>query len=409
MRRFILSALLAVFAVLQGWSQDKELSAKASELLKNAVMFVDAGMFESAQTEFDYLLKEYPDNYVVVYEYCYMLYAQKRYDEILKLEKKLLGLKGVEPKAYQLIGNIYDMTGRSDKARKVYNEGLKRFPGSGALYLELGNVEWEKKDYTKAFPFYLQGMKAEPSFASNYFRAALLGLSTDELRVWGLVYAETEILLAPNNESRHADMANGIREVLLNNIKITLAPDSSSAKVTLVPSRVITLDPSDNKAGISFPSVYEGCTMSAIAGFLYNKEEFRATIPQLIELRKGIVETYFTVTKNLFGNSMYLLPYQKSVIDAGHWEAYNYFLFSPVAEDEFDKWYESNSEKFQAFVEWFNSDPFHLDDEHTVGQLTIDRDARSIDLVEAMAISAGLRIENHEKPDSDLESEPESE
>ena len=56
--------------------------------------------------------------------------------------------------------------------------------------------------------------------------------------------------------------------------------------------------------------------------------------------------------------------------------------------DEFETWRKENSEKYDAFIEWFLEHPFKLDKDHTVGKNSIFNDYRKIDMTEAVEIQA---------------------
>ena len=117
---------------------------------------------------------------------------------------------------------------------------------------------------------------------------------------------------------------------------------------------------------------------------------FTGSLSQLIELRRGLVESYFSVTDDLFGNSMYLLEFQKKIIDAGHWEAYNYYLFCQCFPDEFEAWYSADSAPLDAFIAWFNNEPFSLGNGRSVDLMQIYDNYRPLDMTQALLIQASL-------------------
>lgn len=363
---------------------------EAFETLKRAVALGNEGMYEAALTDFDNLAERFPDNYVVQYERLFALYHLQRFDDVAKEAKKLVKHKDADPMVFQMYGNVLDILGKPDEARKVYHKGLERFPTAGFLYLELGNLDFMSGKYADALDNYNEGIDVQPGFASNYYRGAMICFLSERAKVWALVYAETAILLAPNKEDRKSEMSEKIRNCLRDNIRIEVSGDSAKASVTLVPDRKMILNRDGDIVYLDFPGIYEGCTVGAVTDFVAHKKPFSATIAQLIELRRGIVEAYFACTDNLYGNSMYLLPFSKSVIDAGHWEAYNYFIFDSCVPDEYNAWIKENEEKMMAFVDWYNQQPFTLDATHTVGVGQIYSDYRPLNLVESLAVQSDL-------------------
>lgn len=370
-----------------------ELSETDRQLLHNAVELVDGGMSESAMEDFDILANKYPKNYIVRYERAYALYTLRRYDDVIKEQKFLLKSKEANELTYQLVGNAYDMTGERKKAAGIYSDGLKKFPDSGPLHLELGNLCFLDHEYFKAIDYYNKGIVVAPNFASNYYQAATLYFMLDDWKVWGLVYAETEILLAPSNEGRHRHMASLIVDCFRESISLDYG-DNPTLSVSLVPERALNFNTDTNIVYLGFPGVYEGALDQPLFKMFMDKEPFTGSLPQLIELRRGAVEAYYSATDNIYGSSMYLLEFQKKVIDAGHWEAYNYYILGPGYDDDvFGDWYEAHEEEFDAFVEWYNAAPFRLGDGRSVDPRQIYDHYRPVDLMQAMTIQAGLLID----------------
>lgn len=390
MKNKLLTLLTAlIFSAATATANDfTKLPESAQKILRRCVELVDKGMTDVAMDDFDALVKEYPDNYTVRYERMYALYMLGRYSEVAESSKKLLKSPDATPLTFQLCGNAFDNLGQADKARKIYRDGLKKFPEAAMLNLELGVIDLKENKLHDALSQFEDGILADPAFASNYYRAAQLYFDSDNT-AWGLVYGETEILLAPNNEQRCEEMASQIRDTWKNAISFKGTNDSLTVKVSLVKTHNISIDSKGKQAYIDFPGTLEMCAAIALSTDSLLRP-FTGTIAQLSALRKGIVEAYFNMTDNLYGNAMYLLPFQKKVIDAGHWEAYNYFLFSPAAPEEFNQWYEANPKRLEAFIDWFNADPFTLDATHTVSSREIYRDYRQPSLMDALLMQGRL-------------------
>ena len=48
-------------------------------------------------------------------------------------------------------------------------------------------------------------------------------------------------------------------------------------------------------------------------------------------------------------------------MDLTFFEAYNYWLFSKASTDDFMNWMEKNNGKYDAFIDWFLSNPIKVD------------------------------------------------
>lgn len=394
MKRFLL-LIFIIFACLGAWCQDFEddfavLDDTDKELLKGAVELVDNGMAQSALTDFKYLIKKYPDNYLVKFEYLLTLYVLGDYTEVTKNRDYMLKAKESSALGYQIIGNAYDMLGNRKEAERIYNDGLKRFPDSGLLYTELGNFSANAGEYNKAIEYFNQGTVVDPNFAALYYGAASLYFSFEETYVWGLMFADTYILLEPTNMVRCEQMGCAIAECFVENVEVRNENDSLSVSVTLVPDRGISVDQKNGVSYLAFPGVYEGAVTLAAGLMQIQKEKPIGRIEELSALRKGAIEFYYSVSNNMYGNSMYVLEYQKQIIDAGLWDAYSYFIFRGTFPDEFEEWYEENSDRFEEFVDWYNAHPFVLGDGRSVNPIQIFNSYMPIDLMEALRIQAGF-------------------
>ena len=393
-RLLVLSLLmLAGCAVASAQSSDEDYGALADldrEMLQNAVRMVDDGLNDAAQHDLDLLVKKYPDNYLVRYEQLYNFYMMKKYDEVVRHRKFMLRNKHASPLTFQLIGNAYDYMGKREEAAKVYQQGLERFPDSGSLYLECGTLCFMAKEYDKALALYNKGIEVEPNFASNYYRSSVLYFSAQNGVPWGEVYAESAILLAPNNDERHRELADMMVSALRDNITYTRG-DSTVLKVSLATARNLKID-ADNNVYIEFPGLYEGLMTKALSDNLRKTDSLTFDFPQLIDIRRSMVDSYCNIADTLYGNSMYLFEFQKKVIDAGHWEAYNYYIFMNTDEEQWTRWYQwqGGEEKIKAFVDWYNEEPFRLGDGRSVCERQIYDSYPRVDMMKSMTIQAGL-------------------
>ena len=71
---------------------------------------------------------------------------------------------------------------------KMFKKALKKYPNSGPLYNEYGELLWDNKDYS-AIEQWEKGIDVTPSFAGNYYNAASYYYFTKD-KVWTLIYGE---------------------------------------------------------------------------------------------------------------------------------------------------------------------------------------------------------------------------
>ena len=245
--------------------------------------------------------------------------------------------------------------GNHEKAFETYDAGLKLFPKSGKLYLEKGNVYWQKKEYGKALEFYEQGIEADPKFPSNYYRAARVYCSSTE-EVWGMIYGEIFMNLERNTE-RTAEISQLLFDTYKSEIKFT---SDTSFSISFSQNATINVNDLKDPGKMKLPyglGVYEPT-------ILFSMIAFKAIdMNSLDELRSNFVDNYY---KNGHDKTYpnILFSYQKQLKEAGHMEAYNHWILMKGDEDAFNKWQATNKEKWGAFVKWFGENKIQIDDTH---------------------------------------------
>ena len=194
-----ISCVLFLFLSFLTTAQTNKETAK--EKFTQAIELVDKGKFDEGIKLLEESQKLYgEENFTYPYEIAYAYYHKEDYKQAVKiLENAITKYKNPNARAFQLLGNAYDIMGNPKKAIEWYQTGLKKFPNSGELYLELGNLQFQKKEYAKALPFYEKGIEISPQFPSNYYRSTQIYCNSSE-RVWGMIYGEIFMNLERNSE-----------------------------------------------------------------------------------------------------------------------------------------------------------------------------------------------------------------
>jgi tetratricopeptide (TPR) repeat protein len=328
---------------------------KASEKGVKAIELMDKGQFDESIKLLKEAMKLDPESFTYPYEMAYAYYAKADYKEAIKILEKNKKHKEVNDRLFQLLGNSYDLSGNPEKAVAAYDEGLKVFPNSGEIYLEKGNLLWAKEKYVEALDFYEKGIEVNPEFPSNYYRAARIYCHSTE-EVWGMIYGEIFMNLERNSK-RTAEISKLLYDTYKS--QITLVNDSSFS-VSFSKNATINVtdlsDPSKIKLpyGIGF---YEPALM---IGLVPVKSIDQAS---LNSIRSAFVDFYIN-GENQKKYPTNLFDYQKKVKDAGHLEAYNYWILMKGDEDGFAKWQSANTGKWEAFIEWFIANPMKVTDEN---------------------------------------------
>jgi tetratricopeptide (TPR) repeat protein len=348
----IVLVLLFVISQQSFGQSNPEIAVKKA---REAIKLMDNGKYEESIS----LLKEAqeldPDRFVYPYEIAYAQYLQKDYKGASERLEKISTHKDVSERFFQLLGNCYDYMGVSEKAFAIYDQGLKKFPKSGMLLMEKGNIHLIKKEYDKALPYFEQGIAADPMFASNYYRAAMLYCASSE-RIWGVLYGEIFMNLESNSK-RTEDMSRLLYDTYKASIKIT-SDTTGSAEFS---KHILNISQPD---GAKFQIAYE-LTMSLSIAFNILSKNTSLNLSSLNTIRHSFITNWFS-RKHDKDIPNVLFDYNQELMKAGHFEAYNYWLLMKGNEAEFTAWKEANTTKWDSFVEWYNAHLLYLDDTHKV-------------------------------------------
>jgi tetratricopeptide (TPR) repeat protein len=308
---FLLSAFIGFAALAQPESPQE-----------TARSFMRTGDFDNAILVLNNALKQDPNN-LDLQKDLVLSYTYKRdFAKALEVAKPMLERDDADVQTYQAAGNVYKALAMTKDADKMYKKALKKFPSSGPLYSEYGELLWDKKDYA-AIEQWEKGIEADPSYAGNYYNAASYYFFTKD-KIWTLVYGEIFV----NMESL-TERSTEVKRMLLKTYKEKLFAD-------------------DNSAADKNHSDFSKAVMQT-----YNKQSSLTsrgiTIETLNMIRTRFILDWFAnyAAKYPFK----LFDYQQQLIREGMFEAYNEWLFGPVDNlPAFDQWTKTNSEAYSKFT-----------------------------------------------------------
>jgi len=343
-----------MFISLLGQTNDKQ--KKADEYARQAIALIDEQQkYDDAIGLLEKALRLVPKNLIYQYELAYVYYAKKEFAKTIKYLKKNLNKKEATASYYQLLGNAYDLSEKTEKAEQVFLKGIKKFPDAGQLYAELGGIYYRQNNNDKAVAAWEKGIENAPSFASNYYWTTLLYCNSSE-KIWGLLYGEIFLNLEPMTE-RSDEISNLLYHTFSSGIR--LAPTNQDRKLSFSErSRMFLLLEDEQNTKLPFQVLFD---MNFAAGLGDYFEEM--SIENIYRLKKEFVKHWFDGKYDEQYENI-LFEWQKKIIEAGHFEAYCYWLFNLGNPKEFDKWLRKNELPFRKFIVWMGENHLQFDDKH---------------------------------------------
>ena len=350
--KLVLLLFIAVAQIANAQS-NKDIALKKG---KEAIRLMDSGKIDESIALLEETQKLDPEKFDYPYELALAHYMKEDYKGAVKILEKNSDHKNVSDNLFQLLGNCYDILGKTEKAFEAYDVGLKKFPSSGPLYLEKGNVYWGKKDYNKAVGYYEKGIEVDPKFPSNYYRAARIYCNSTE-EVWGLIYGEIFINLESNSK-RTDEISKLLFDTYRSEIKFT-----SDSTMSVSFCKNMTMNVSDmmdtNNIKLPFCMIYEPTLITSIS----LAAERKINLETLSIIKTKFIENYYAMEHDKTHPNI-LFDYENKIVKAGHSEAYNCWLLRKGDEDAFAKWKSSNTTKWENFGMWLADNELKLDEAH---------------------------------------------
>ena len=290
--------------------------------LETARSFMRSGDFDNAILVLNNALKSDKNN-VALQKDLVLAYTYKRdFAKALDIVKPLVEENEADEQTYQVAGNVYRALALYKDGDKLFKKALKKYPQSGPLYNEYGELLWDNKDYS-AIEQWEKGIEVAPSYAGNYYNAASYYFFTKD-KIWTLIYGEIFV----NMESL-TERSTEMKRMLLSTYKEKLFAD---------------LDSKNDKKQSEF---------SKAVAETYNKQSSLTakgiTIETLNMIRTRFILDWYANYASKFPYKLF--DHQQQLIREGMFEAYNAWLFGPVDNlAAFDQWTKSNSDAYAKFT-----------------------------------------------------------
>ena len=281
------------------------------ELLETARSFMQQGDYSNAILVLNRATKADPNNIEITKDLALNYYFQKDNNKALETIRPILDREDADDQCYQIAGNIYKQLEQTKESDKVLRKGIKKFPQSGPLYNDLGELLWAQRDYT-AIKQWEKGIETDPGFSKNYYNACKYYYFTTD-KVWSVLYGETFINIEPL--SSHTPE---IKTILLESYKKLFA-DNDVSKDNV----------DKNKFADAFLQTMQ--KQSGVASNGINPET-------LTMIRARFVLEWFREYAAKY--PVRLFEYQRQLLQEGMFDAYNQWIFGTV----------QNLEAYQAWI-----------------------------------------------------------
>lgn len=279
------------------------------ELQQTAKTFMRAGDYANAVLVLNRARQAEPNNMEVAKDLSLSYYLQKDYSRAMETIKPFLDADNADDQTFQIAANILRQQDEVKEAEKLYKKALKKLPKSGPLYNDLGELQWNQKNY-EAIKQWEDGIKEDPSYANNYYNASRYYFFSAE-KVWGLLYGEIYVNMDPLSNKTPE-----IKQMMLDGYK-KLFSDANVENASKEKNNFIKkyLQAMNKQTSVATTGINAGSLSMIRTRFILDwfnttdnkKLPFRLFDYQQQLLREGLFEAY---NQWLFGSAQNLAAYQ---------------------------------------------------------------------------------------------------
>ncbi len=290
---------------------------------ENARTFMRSGDYDNAILILIRALQQDTKNLEMQKDLVMSYYLKKDYVKALEGAEVLIERDDADVVSYQIAGNVYKALEMVKECDKMYKKALKKFPKSGPLHSEYGELLWAVKDYT-AIEYWENGIKIDPGYSGNYYNAAMHYFYTKD-KVWSLIYGEIFINMESLGERGAAMkqyLLQGYKEKLFSNPDLMKGEENNKSPFAISFLQSMNKQASQTSKGV--------------------------TTETLTMIRTRFILDWFAT--NAVRYPFRLFDYHRQLISEGMFIAYNQWLFG-ASENlaAYENWTKTNAEEYNGF------------------------------------------------------------
>lgn len=281
-----------------------------------------------------------------------LYYRGEKFKKSLRQCRRFLRKFYPDEDIYQLKAHNHLNLGKPGKAEKSLDHGLEELPRAGLLFAEKGRLAMHQEKYEKAINWFEKGVENAPNYPGNYYWAAKIYCqSTEEL--WGLYYGEIFMNLEQFT-SRTREISSLLFETLNREIVFY---DDTAIYVNLCKDANFDIPVDDTAGYISYgQDIIEPLYKESLKGISH------LSITNINKFRTIVNSKINTIDRGDYQKHV-LVDFHNELVNNGHFEAYNFWLYMMGNPKEFEAWERDNGSQWKLFIRWFENYDFSISPE----------------------------------------------
>jgi outer membrane protein assembly factor BamD (BamD/ComL family) len=321
-------------------------SEKVKQLVNEGIAMHDKGDYENALKKYDEAIAGDDGYLTALYEKSFTLNRMKNFEGCIDLSKKMIKNFPESPllkAVYVQYGSALDDLGKPADAIKIYNEGLKKFPGYFLLHFNKGITYTLTNDLDKAYSSYQEALVANPLHASGYYQLAALLKSSNHIPA--MLACVMHLVLEPQTE-RSVESFGVLKELIYANVKKT-----GDKNVT------ITMDVSmfDTKKTKKQPDNFRMQEMMFSMSSALDKDSVLSSITKTdiekFDLKLQLLINSLNNGEKGFFSERYV-PFFKKLKENDFTMIVSRLVFANTKDERNAAWLKTNTNKTDEFYKW---------------------------------------------------------
>lgn len=316
--------IITLFACLSTTALGLAQEASVKQLQEASKNLLKQGDLDNAIAVLNKAVQQEPASLELRKDLSFAHYVKRDFAKAIEVGKPLAERPDADQQTFQVLGMSYKAIAEYKECAKMYRTALRKFPNSGMLYNEYGELLAMDKELEEAIIQWEKGITADPTHSGNYYNAALYHARKNNwvrVLIYGEQFLNLESFSTRTLDAKKAVLA-GWRNLLVSG------------------------------------AIVQHMSLPGVTSF---EKAILETLAKAAPLAKeGLNGTNITPVRSLFlqewareKQQQYpfrLFDQQQLLVREGVFEAYNQWLFAAAANSEaYRSWQELNPEKEAAF------------------------------------------------------------
>lgn len=301
----------------------------SSELHETAKTYMRNGDYDNAIIVIKKALETDPNNFELLKDLSFLYFLKRDFANAMQVGKPLIDRPDADVQCYQILGLTYKAIAEYKECRKLYKKGLAKFPESGVLYNEYGELLAMDNSLNEAIIQWEKGIQVDPNYSNNYYNAVKFYAQNNNPELFWITYfGETFV-----NLESYTARTTEIKKIILEAYKKMYANNN-------------LLNVANNKK----PSAFENEVLNLL-NKTTNMVAQGVTVEALMATKTRFVLDWFEGSNTKF--PCRLFDHYQHMLKEGIFDAYTQWLFAaaynPAAYTEWQKQNEKQADAFKKF------------------------------------------------------------